>query len=513
MYKYCKYISFCLFLLMCIGTRGMAQESSKTLIVFFDGLRPDYITKENMPNLYALKKKGSYGEHHHSVFPTVTRVNSASYATGSYPVTHGLMGNTVYFPQVDKSKGLNTGDAGELTRIAEATSGNLLTTTSLGEILQSAGHRLMVFSSGSTGQAFLQNHKVSGGAIINPDLILPSSIVPAVEKELGAPPAYARPNTARHKWVADAFLKFGLADNGPLVSAIWFSDPDGTAHREGIGSALTMQAIKSVDHELGRVLSAIDSSGQSDVYNILISTDHGFVTDLGKESLPDFLIEKGLKENAESEDVVVAGGAVYVKDHDRVKIRKIVESLQQEEWVGAVFTNPQENDKMKGSVKGTLSFESVNWSHAERKADILVAVNWNDEANEYGYKGKSYAKGVAGHGGSSYYEIHIPFIVAGPAFKKEFESALPTSNIDIVPTILHIHGIEVPAQMNGRVAAELLEGNSVSGTEEVKHEKVETTVKYPWGTYQLVLDRSILGEHAYVNYTKVTRTYNTVKVK
>src|ERR1035437_9739571 len=83
----------------------------KTLIVFFDGLRPDYITPEAMPNVYAFSKRGCYGRQHHSVFPTVTRVNASSYASGSYPATNGILGNTVYFPQVDKKKGLNTGEA------------------------------------------------------------------------------------------------------------------------------------------------------------------------------------------------------------------------------------------------------------------------------------------------------------------------------------------------------------------------------------------------------------------
>ena len=154
-----------LFLLSCIIVQNIhAQETKKRtriIILMFDGLRPDYITPELMPNLYAFKKESSYGNQNHSVYPTVTRVNSASYATGSYPATHGLMGNTVYFPQVDKVKGLNTGDAKELMRADEATNRHLLTAVSLGEILQANGERLMVFSSGSTGQAFLQNHAVA----------------------------------------------------------------------------------------------------------------------------------------------------------------------------------------------------------------------------------------------------------------------------------------------------------------------------------------------------------------
>jgi hypothetical protein len=234
--------------LLFIVTGAQAQspqsKEKKVLIVFFDGLRPDYITPEAMPNLYAFKKQGSFGKQHHSIFPTVTRVNSSGYSTGSYPAKTGILGNTVYFPEVDKTKGLNTGEAADLNRINVATKGKLLTTISLGEVLKANGKHMMVFSSGSTGQALLQNHTVSGGAVVNPSMILPESFKDTVVNAIGAIPEHAKPNSAQHKWVTDALLKFGLIPNGPTVSAIWFSDPDGTAHADGIGTATAMASIK-----------------------------------------------------------------------------------------------------------------------------------------------------------------------------------------------------------------------------------------------------------------------------
>src|SRR5687767_4482240 len=104
--------TFVLLITHAFGQHNAATPSlavrNKTLIVFFDGLRPDYITSEQMPNLFAFRQKASVGKHHHSVFPTVTRVNSASYATGSYPGTHGILGNAVYFPEVNKTKSIGT---------------------------------------------------------------------------------------------------------------------------------------------------------------------------------------------------------------------------------------------------------------------------------------------------------------------------------------------------------------------------------------------------------------------
>src|SRR6266576_6170889 len=104
-----------------------ASASHKQLLVIFDGLRPDYVTPEVMPNLYALGQRGVVFTNHHSVFPTVTRVNASSMVTGAYPEHHGLLGNAVFFPQVDAAKFLDTGDRENLVKINDATGGKLLT--------------------------------------------------------------------------------------------------------------------------------------------------------------------------------------------------------------------------------------------------------------------------------------------------------------------------------------------------------------------------------------------------
>jgi len=502
-------------LLLLVAGTAHAQTTAdtagiRTLIVFFDGLRPDYITPETMPNVYAFSKRGSYGKQHHSVFPTVTRVNASSYSTGSYPATHGLMGNTIYFPEVDKKKGLNTGEASELNRVNAATHGQLLTAISLGEILQKAGSHMMVFSSGSSGQALLQNHTVSGGAVINTSMILPDSLRPILEKELGPIPPAGDPNTARHKWVTDALIHYGLTLNGPLVSAIWFSDPDGTAHRDGIGAASSMEAIHAVDEQFGRIIADLKNKNLTANFNIIISADHGFVTHVGTEDLTGFLIKEGFKESKESEDVVVSDGAVYVKDHNEATIRKIITRLQAQDWIGAIFTKAAKPGDGKGYIEGTASFDAIHWNHPTRSSDILVDYNWDARKNAAGYAGASFSKGVAGHGSFSPYEVHIALLAAGPSFKKSFESELPTSNVDIVPTILHIHHIAVPASMDGRVMTELLVEKNQQPLPTIKKDRIISSAKYDGGVYTLSVERTFLGKYKYVDYTKVTRVTGTV---
>ena len=498
------FLSCLLCILLALPGYGQTTPTRhKTLLVFFDGLRPDYITAEQMPNLFAFKQQASVGQRHHSVFPTVTRVNSASYATGSYPGTHGILGNSVYFPEVNQTRALGT-TYGDLSKIAETIEGPLLNAVSLGEVLQSAGERMMVFSSGTTGQAYLQNYTVSGGAIVNPGLILPESFKAQLLNDLGPIVTAGEEDENRHRWITDAYLKYGLDAQGPLVSAIWYSDPDGAAHSHGIGSAEAVRAIRFVDAQFGRILEAMKSRGVADSINILISADHGFVTHVGTQSLTDFLLAQGFKKDKNSDDVVVAEGAIYVRDHEPETIKKIVAALQKELWVGALFTKARPDDPIQGWVEGTLSFSTIHYNHPTRVGDILVAPNWNDDKNEKGYAGTDFSGGVAGHGGSSPYEINIALLARGPDFKASVAGTLPTSNVDLAPTILSIYDLPLPSTMEGRVMGEFLKKKTPAAGKLVQETR-KTEVTYPWGTYTLTLQRSALGKYQYVDYTRVER--------
>ena len=153
---------------------GRAEQ--RHLLIVLDGLRPDYVTPELMPNLHALGARGVVFTAHHAVYPTVTRVNAASIATGAYPETHGLMGNAVFFPAIDATRFLSTGERENLLRIEEAEDGRLLTAPTLGERLQGAGMRLLVASAGSSGSSYLLNHTLAGCGVIHYEYALPETL-------------------------------------------------------------------------------------------------------------------------------------------------------------------------------------------------------------------------------------------------------------------------------------------------------------------------------------------------
>ena len=150
-----------------LGIAGShAQQAPRTqLVIVVDGLRPDYVTLEVMPRLFRLGQRGVVFNAHHSVFPTVTRVNASSFVTGAYPETHGLLGNIIFIPKANATKGLDTGERTNLEAVERA-EGTLLTAPTLSEILKPEGKTLLAVSSGSSGSAYLLNHTLATGGIV-----------------------------------------------------------------------------------------------------------------------------------------------------------------------------------------------------------------------------------------------------------------------------------------------------------------------------------------------------------
>jgi predicted AlkP superfamily pyrophosphatase or phosphodiesterase len=485
-----------------MGLQVETQQSRSQLLLVIDGLRPDYVTPAVMPRLYGLGQRGVFFDAHHSVFPTVTRVNSPSISTGAYPETHGLLGNTVYSQKAFPARGVDTSNYEELEAMEKA-EGRLLTAPTLGEALQRAGKKLLVVSAGSTGSALLLNHPLSGGAVINPDLFQPADLKARVTSVLGPGPAEAVPNNVRNKWAVDVYLTLGLKELKSDVTAIWFGDPDATAHQKGIGSDTTIQALKYVDAEIGRIEDALRAQGLLDRTNIIVTSDHGFSTHTGGLRLAALVAPFARTLQDGTPDIVVTEGAINFRGpRDSARVAAIVAELQKRAEVGAIFTRPESDGSMKGVVPGTLSFNVPRWNHP-RSGEVLVSGNWNGEKNDAGFAGKTTQGGVAGHGTSSLYDIHNTLIAAGPDFREHSASSVPTANVDIAPTLLKLVGLPIPGSMTGRSIDEAFRTGPAPAS--VRVERVVETARTPDGAYQLDAHVSIVAGRRYFDYSEARR--------
>ena len=478
-----------------------ASPSSIVLIVV-DGLRPDAVTPGVMPRLHALGQRGMVFGAHHSVFPTVTRVNAASMATGAYPDTHGLLGNAIYSARTFPTKGINTGKHDELEAMARV-EGRLLTAPTLGTVLEKAGKRLVVFSAGSSGSAWLLSHPLANGAVVNPELIRPAALEAAVRAASGPSPAEAVPNNARNKWIVDAFLTLGASSLAADVTAFWFADPDASAHATGLGSPATIQSLKYVDAEIGRIEDALRARGTLARTNILVASDHGFSTQTETLRLAELVAPFAKLMGDGTPDIVVTEGAINLRGSiDPARVAAIVLMLQARPEVGAIFTAPAASGSTQGVVPGTLSFEVARWQHP-RSAAILVSGNWTSDANAAGIAGTTTQTGAAGHGTSSPYDIHNTLMASGPDVRLATTSAAPTSSADLAPTVLTMLGVPVPASMTGRAVLELLRSGPVSPALAVVRTMV--TARTPDGRYTVDAHLSSVAGVRYLDFTEVRR--------
>lgn len=483
-----------------------AGRRLKAVIVVFDGLRPDYVSSARMPMLHAFAQRGSAATAHHSLFPTVTRVNASALATGAGPGQHGILDNTIFLPRVDSTRGLNTGDGSAMARADTVLGHRLLTVPTMPELLAAAARRVMVASAGSSGSAYLLAG-AGRAATVNAEYTAPLSLQSLAQAVLGEAPPDASPNLGLNARAVDALLRIGVDSLDVDVAYLWLSDPDHTVHAAGIGSAIGDSSIRAADREFGRLLRGLQFRGLTGQVDVFVVSDHGFSTHAGR-NVPITSVLAPFHDR-----VTVAGGAVYVRRGGDTTRAEVVRALQSSPAVGAIFTRAiqKQTAGTDGVEPGTLSFGSVGWNHA-RAGDVLFSANWSHEGNAAGFRGRTEQAGTAGHGTTSPYDITATLIAAGPNIRRASRSPVPSSNADVAPTVLHLLGVPVPPSMTGRVLHELLRTGPLPSVVPVIRNSVTTQVAASETRqgYHLTLYRSHVATASYVDSTITRRTARTI---
>lgn len=110
----------------------------RALLMIVDGLRADLVSPSVTPSLADIAARSRAFLRHRAVFPSATRVNSASLATGCYPARHGLVGNAIALDEGDGLKPVSLGPPEFRERWHRAT-GQTLRSPTLSERLRGRG--------------------------------------------------------------------------------------------------------------------------------------------------------------------------------------------------------------------------------------------------------------------------------------------------------------------------------------------------------------------------------------
>src|SRR5262249_38137504 len=359
-------------------------------VLVLDGLRPDSITAEETPNLWRLRNEGVNFLNGHSVFPTVTRANATAIATGMYPDRNGIFGNTLYVRAVDPKRAFGNDEHENLLRLDAVTGGKMILVKSLAETLAEQRKSFAVVSSGTTGAALLGNPRAPKGVgiLVNgywdpgkrvafPDAVNDDILrrFPAAPPKVGAQESFVE----RVNWTQRVLREYVLPELKPDVILNWLSEPDHLQHAIGAGSPEARAAIRNDDREVGLLLDRLRELGLADSTNIIVVSDHGFGHSAFGVDVTGELIHAGLKAAPDSDDVVIASSgqtlALHVRDRDPQRISAIVRFLQNQPWVGVLFTAGKTSGTglpAEGREPGTFALELIHLANAERGPDIIV---------------------------------------------------------------------------------------------------------------------------------------------
>lgn len=480
----------------------MEPSRRRILIVVFDALRPEFATPELMPNLYAFAQGGARFANSRSTFPTETRVNQSAVITGCYPWKHGIVANRFREQIGSAARVLDSGQDEELEATFARMGGRLIQVPTLGERLAAAGLTYASISSGTSGGGRLINHAAerSGAfrlALRRPEAAAPTGIFEKVRERLGPVPELEFPRLAWNSYAVDCYLDYVEREIAPDVMLLWLCEPDESFHAFGIGSEKSLRAIRHMDAEFGRILECRGDEIETGILQVVAMSDHGQIGLEGEAlDLASRFAEVGFSAGPDdSTDCMLAvgnAGGVWVRDSDPQIVAALVEWLRGEEWCGPLFTREGAGD--------TLTLHELRAAH-DRAPDIAFCMRHSDAPNASGRKGMSlhasrYPAGGGCHGGLSAYELRNFLAMSGSAVARGLVVESPAGNVDILPTVIDLLGLEVPKDIDGRVLLEALAGVEFDPVEEAR--EVLLTSKNPTGSVTH-LSLTEFGSSRYIN--------------
>ncbi|MCZ6730216.1 MAG: alkaline phosphatase family protein [SAR324 cluster bacterium] len=406
----------------------------RAILMVCDGLRRDLITPQHAPTLSRLAGEWCNFKSHTSVFPSTTRVTSASIATGCLPARHGLAGNTM---ALDEGEGLVCRNAGEpdfRDRMRRAT-GQTLRVPTLAQRLAGRGGSI-VYSNVSPGAAYFQDPD-GYGYVYHPSGAFGPGLEPLPESDW----LRIEKGVAGDQVMTARFCEEVLRIRRPALSVLWLSEPDHTGHHTPLGSPAHREAIAGADACVAKVAAAVealDPAWQDTL--MIVCSDHGHETGEREIHIEELLVAAGLKESMTSSDVVVApnGSAalIYMSEHAAARREELIGYLQTQEWVGRLYAGPE---------LAEVGLET------DTALAVAIDMGKSDRVNEYGVPGYSYLAhnamagkdytGLGQHGGLGAYEQQ-PFLFArGGDIPRRKEVDRPSAPVDIAPTIARHLGL------------------------------------------------------------------------
>ncbi len=467
------------------------------LIVVLDGLRPDLITPDAMPYLSRMAAGGAACTDSHAVFPTATRINSATLATGCLPGRHGIVGNELYARAVDPLASVSCADYRALQAVAAAEGEPLLSVPTLAERLRAAGRTMVAVGSGSPGTTYLLN-PTGAGPVVNWAVAWPEATQDEVIRRYGPMLDEATDSLTRTDFVLRALTEYLVPAQRPDVAVVWITEPDHAQHHNGLGVPVAMEMLGEVDRRLEALVAHLEGEYPG-ALDCVVTSDHGFSSITNHVSLSAEVeaLAAAVPAPLAPGDMVFAGSGLYLHGAAEENLPRILEAFGEHPWVGGLFVR----DDLISLCPRALPQSAVGGGAHRRSPHILYTGSWSAEVNADGVAGftENPSRLIASHGMASPFDVNNILVAWGPSFKEGLVSPIACGIVDLAPTVLHL--LEVPAEgLDGRVLWELLRGGPDLAAMEMRH----AALSGPLGTRRAqVVELSEVRGHEYLDSVSV----------
>ena len=165
--------------------------------------------------------------------------------------------------------------------------------------------------------------------------------------------------------------------------------------------------------------------------------------------------------------VVVAAnggsGLIYVNNRDRALVKDLVSFLSSQDYVSGIFTDPA-----FGEIESAISLSDLNLKGSSILPTPAIIVNFRSFSLEAANPLQSAVticdtglqQGQGMHGSFSRADTLNSMAAIGPDFKTAYVDEAPVGNADVVITLAHVLGLELPynGSLTGRVIDEAIAG-------------------------------------------------------
>ncbi len=371
------------------------EKNSQPYLVIWslDGFRWDYPKTATTPTLDSLKKAGVIAESLKPSFPTKTFPNHYTLATGLYPDHHGIVLNSFYAPDLEKSYSIRDRES-----IANGSfyGGEPIWVTAEKQNLKAA----TLFWVGATAE--IKGTRPSFWSYYDESMPFDSRI------------------NSIFKWLSLP------EQNRPHLIMAYYHEPDLSGHIFGPESTETVAKVEELDHYLNLFFTKLRKLDIYNQINFIITSDHGMnPISLDKRIILDQIIDTA--------DLAYWDGGnpnynIKVKDG---MLNEVYDALVSGQQNYSVWKHEELPDRL-------------HYGNNIRTHDITIVANegwsvywsWNDP----------HSLGTHGYD-NDLKDMHAIFYAAGSAFKEGYVH--PTfENVNVYVLMTEILGLS-PAQTDG----------------------------------------------------------------